>query len=273
MNGTRMSSTFDGTWVKTMVRSRPTRRATAAAARAEKPARTLAAPKMAPSVAASAPKRIVEPHDHRALDHEAAGEGVEGEQRRQAQHHVARAVQAEKAGTPYPIRRRGSVGLGRRATAEEQHRQQHADPGIDPEDRRGSSPASGRPAWSCRPWTVRPQSRAPKAVASEPVRLYQAKTLRAPLRRHSLGQRRLFDGQERPDLVAAGADDADRGGRSSSQKSSVDRNTAPASAIRAAPAISIHLRPMRSAVVVIHSDTATSPSSVIVSSRPMRCAR
>ena len=59
---------------------------------------------------------------------------------------------------------------------------------------------------------------------------------------------------------------------SSRRKSSVDRNTAPASAIRTAPRISIHLRPMRSAFVVIHSDTATSPSIVMESSRPMRSA-
>ena len=36
---------------------------------------------------------------------------------------------------------------------------------------------------------------------------------RSLLRRHHLRQRRLLDGKERTDLVAAGTDDADRGGR------------------------------------------------------------
>ena len=57
MNGTRISSTFEGRWVKTIVRIRPIRAAIRAAARAEMPASMLAAKRAAPMTPGSAPKR------------------------------------------------------------------------------------------------------------------------------------------------------------------------------------------------------------------------
>ena len=65
--------------------------------RAEKPARTLAAQKIAPSVASGAETHR-KPLNHGALNHKAAGESVEGEQGRQAEYHAA-SMQAEQAGT------------------------------------------------------------------------------------------------------------------------------------------------------------------------------
>ena len=57
INGTRISSTFDGKCVKTMVRTSPKRAAKRAASSAESPASRLAPKKIAPSVAGFAPKR------------------------------------------------------------------------------------------------------------------------------------------------------------------------------------------------------------------------
>ena len=56
----------------------------------------------------------------------------------------------------------------------------------------------------------------------------------------------------------------------SSQKSVVAAKSRPAPTISAAPSASMRRRPARSARVVTSSDTAVSPSSVRVSSRPIR---
>ena len=88
-------------------------------------------------------------------------------------------------------------------------------------------------------------------------------------RRHQLAERRLLDRQERPDLVAAGADDADgRGDREHREDGRGHEHQArhehQAGAREQHPP-----RPMRSAWVVSHSEMAASPSSVSVSSSPM----
>ena len=57
INGTAISSRFEGMCVKTMVLIRPMRPASLAAAKAEKPARILAPKKMAPSAPGGAPNR------------------------------------------------------------------------------------------------------------------------------------------------------------------------------------------------------------------------
>ena len=60
MNGTRISSTFDGRCVNTIVRISPNRAASGPAASAETAARMLAANRIAPSAAGSAPNCCVE---------------------------------------------------------------------------------------------------------------------------------------------------------------------------------------------------------------------
>ena len=54
-----------------------------------------------------------------------------------------------------------------------------------------------------------------------------------------------------------------------SRKSRVQANVTPAATIRIAPTINMRRRPSRSARVVKYSDTAVSPTSVSVSSRPV----
>ncbi len=56
----------------------------------------------------------------------------------------------------------------------------------------------------------------------------------------------------------------------STVKSPLRAKGMPAASMRAAPTISIFLRPRRSAWRVIHSEMAVSPARVSVSSRPMR---
>ena len=57
ISGTRMSRTFDGKCVNTMVRTRPNREARRDASSAESPARRFAPKKIAPSVPGSTPNR------------------------------------------------------------------------------------------------------------------------------------------------------------------------------------------------------------------------
>ena len=64
----------------------------------------------------------------------------------------------------------------------------------------------------CRACASPPPARAPRAVAREPARVYQAKTSVREVAGDDVGERGLFDGEERADFVAAGADDADGAG-------------------------------------------------------------
>jgi hypothetical protein len=57
IRGTRMSSTLDGTWVHTIVRSVPKRLASYVALSAEIPASTFAPKKIPPRLAGPTPKR------------------------------------------------------------------------------------------------------------------------------------------------------------------------------------------------------------------------
>ena len=83
-----------------------------------------------------------------------------------------------------------------------------------------------------------------------------------------LAERRLLDGQERPDLVAARADDADRRRDGSTTNTGVATNASPRRASGPRRARSTRRRPIRSAWVVSHSEIAASPRSVSASSRP-----
>ena len=84
MNGTRISSTFDGRWVNTIVRISPNRAASGPAASAENAARMLAANRMPPTIAGSASNWLVSQKAMNPEHDEAAAEGIEREQGRQA---------------------------------------------------------------------------------------------------------------------------------------------------------------------------------------------
>ena len=84
MSGTRISSTFDGRCVKTIVLISPKRAASGPAASAETPARMLAPKKIAPSTAGSTPKRSLNQKATKLWIDEPAGERIEREQGRQA---------------------------------------------------------------------------------------------------------------------------------------------------------------------------------------------
>ena len=150
----------------------------------------------------------MEPERDEALDGEAAGEGVEGEQRRQPQHHAPRAVQPERGadrlvgdlagGTS--TRGETRVNSTARATPSERVADDHHAVAR----RRRVAGRDGQPA------TTAPPASVPAAVANEPASWYQAKTRGPPPVADELGERRLLDGEERADLVAARADDADR---------------------------------------------------------------
>ena len=83
ISGTRMSSTLDGRWVNTIVLMRPNRAAMRAADSDDTAASRFAAKKISPRTAGSDLEPRREPEGHERLRDEAAGEGVEGEQRRQ----------------------------------------------------------------------------------------------------------------------------------------------------------------------------------------------
>jgi hypothetical protein len=114
-----------------------------------------------------------------------------------------------------------------------------------------------------------PAASAPSAVATEPAKVYQAKT---PVLARSLT------------ACDSAACSIDRNGPTSfplglitpivpaisrSQRLLVDANATPAAAISTAPAINIRRRPTRSACVEMASVTTVSPTSVSVSSSPV----
>ena len=97
MSGTRISSTFDGRWVKTIVLISPIRAAIRAADSDETAASRLAPKKIAAEDGRLDAELEVEPVGHQALRDEAAAEGVEREQGRQPQHDPLRAAEPEAA--------------------------------------------------------------------------------------------------------------------------------------------------------------------------------
>ena len=157
-------------------------------------------------------------------------------------------------------------------TRQEQDRQDDADEGIAHDHGRYASAGSTtRPAAS---WATAPAARAPKAVAREPGELVAGEQVRPAGRVHELGERRLLHGQERPDLVAAGADDPDRRRHQQHREHRRGREgEARPHRSRTAPASRTRRRPRRSACVVSHREMAASPRSVSVSSRPISRAR
>ena len=184
------------------------RAAIRAAASAETPARMLAPKKIAPRTAGSARRSAAWNQNARRLwIDKPAAEGVEREQRREPERRCPRSMQPEPAGDRRVDRR----DLDRRRDRpddrhERQRRRRRSRRG--PRGRR-RAPAS-RPPASAR--ATSPPTSAPGAVAIEPTRLYQAKMLVRRVGRRDLGQRRLLDRQERPDLVARRAEDAERRG-------------------------------------------------------------
>ena len=97
----------------------------------------------------------------------------------------------------------------------------------------------------------------------DPASVYHANTrVRVAIGDH-VRERRLLDRQERPDLLSARADHADRRReRRGSTSCRVKANTTPAAVISTAPTMSIRRRPTRSARVVRYSETTVSPTSV-----------
>ena len=214
MSGTSTRSRFDGRWVNTMVFTRPKRFASHPAERAEMPGQDVGPEEDRAQRGLVGAEPRVEPEGHEALHHEAAGEGVEREERREPEDHLARPVQAE----PWLEERRPVVPAPRR-------RRLHggAEPGEE-EEQRGSQhrvaqhhrAVGGERAWparDCSPCERSPPASDPSAVAKEPASAYQEKIRVRSSAGIAWEQRRLLDGQEGADLVAGRADDPDGGGR------------------------------------------------------------
>ena len=208
MNGTRMSSTFDGRWVKTIVLTRPKRAASGAAASADSPASRLAAASRTPSTRRVDAELLAEPEGDERLGDEAAGEGVEREQRRQPQHDPLRAMQAQPA-TDAVVDDFGARYLDRGRQKQEEQRQQQAADGVAGNDQpvgidrgeagidRGLRGETGGERAGGR------RERSDQLVAGEDGG--------SSSRRQQLRERRLFDGEERSHLVARRTDHADGG--------------------------------------------------------------
>ena len=144
MNGTRMSRTLDGRWVKTIVSISPKRAASGAAASAEIPASTFAPASSAPSSAGSTPHCSLNQKAMKRLRDEAAGEGVEGEEGRQTKHDRLRAMEAEPPADAVvdDIRARN---LDRRRHEQEEQGQQQATNRVAADDQTDTRrPVRGR---------------------------------------------------------------------------------------------------------------------------------
>ena len=96
ISGTRISKTFDGRWVKTIVLTRP-KRGKPGGVQCGEAGQQVGAEKDAAQDRRRNAKPLVEPVGGDALNHEAAAERVEGEQPGQLQHHAPRAVEPEDA--------------------------------------------------------------------------------------------------------------------------------------------------------------------------------
>ena len=94
-------------------------------------------------------------------------------------------------------------------TRAEQHRQRHADERIaDDHGPVGVGRLGHPPRGELR--RPRPRPARPNAVGERAGELVAGEQVRPARRVHELRERRLLDGEERPDLVAARADDPDR---------------------------------------------------------------
>ena len=162
MNAARISRPLAGRWVKTIVRTRPMRRAMRTATSAENADSTPAQKNTAPLTASDRPKRFCSHSTTSGGDHEAAAEGVEAEQRGQPVDDRPRRAEGD-------VRRVGRRldGGGQPPVAQQHDQAEHARSRRTPSAARSSVDAptrapihSGTPAHS-----------APTAATSVPIRL------------------------------------------------------------------------------------------------------
>ena len=209
MSGTRMSRTFDGRWVNTIVLMSPNlRRDPRGGERRDAPPAGSPRRRSRRATAGSTPNCRLEPVGHQALRDEPAGEGIEREQDREPEHDALRTMQPESPPD--------AVVLGARWEALRRPVRRRQNPATidDPDE---------RVADDDRAISVE-RRRAPvqQRLADEPRRERAGRRRDVPdevvpgeRRRpacvgHRLRQRRLLDGEERSDLVAGRRDDADR---------------------------------------------------------------
>ena len=224
MSGTRMSSTFDGRWVKTIVLSSPIR-----AAIRRRRQRRHRGQQVRPEEDQAEERRIravldVEPVGHQALRDEAAAEGVEREQDRQLQHGALGSAEPEPA--PDAIGRDlGRWRLDGRPEPPEPDHHREADHRVADDDRaigvdgRRSAVDEGLAEQAGAERAGRGRDVADEVVPGERRRP-------APVR-DGLGQGGLLDGQERADLVAGRRDDADGAGQDQQRDEAREREDDP----------------------------------------------
>src|SRR5208337_1792676 len=116
---------------------------------------------------------------------------------------------------------------------------------------------------------AKPPTSAPIAAVREPTRLYQAKTAIRLSSGTVCESAACSIERNGPTSLSAGLSTPIVATTTSRTKLPVVASTPPTSAINRAPRINIRLRPMRSAAVVIHREMTVSPSSVMVSKRPI----
>src|SRR5262245_63368693 len=100
-----------------------------------------------------------------------------------------------------------------------------------------------------------PAASVPTAAETEPARLYQAKTAVRSLEGTVWDSADCSIDKKGPTSLSLGLTTPIVAATSSTTKLSLAAKTLPAPHMRRAPRISIFLRPMRSADVVIHSET------------------
>ena len=171
MNGTRISSTFDGKWVKTIVLTRPMRLARRAADSDETAASRFAAKKIAPRDGGLHAELQMEPVRHQALRDEPAAEGVEREERRETRERSRgdRAPSPSRRPMPSvgPRGRTGRLDLGPDPPEQDGHQDAHEgvaddDPAIGVERQRSRSADQGLADHALRPARPRPSRRSPR---------------------------------------------------------------------------------------------------------------
>ena len=146
------------------------------------------------------------PGDH-ALDDKAAGKGIEGKEGTELEHHLVRSVQAQ-----------GSFACARRGRCHRSHLHLPGNKEEEQKQRQTAGRIAGHdepvclqtaPADGLQPLRQPAARQGPGRGGERPGEIVPAEKPGAPVVRNQLGERRLLDGQKRPDLAAAGADDAD----------------------------------------------------------------
>ncbi len=100
---TRASRTFDGKWVKTMVLSRPKRRASGTAARNGERQEEVRSKKQDGERRERHAKSQMEEERHQALHHQPSGQRVDAEERGQPPHDAARAIKPRRKTLPQAL--------------------------------------------------------------------------------------------------------------------------------------------------------------------------